>query len=447
MAELNPKVLSTVQDFMAQDVELESYLTGPAGSGKTTELRAVVDWLEETKVNYLMVAYTHQAKEIIQSKMPKTTPVRTLHSWLKKRPGLNEKAKSIQALMTNRQQGKPEHLQLLIVDEFSFVGDDDYMSIGELQDELLLEQVLCPCGREVSEDILYCESCDTPLTEAVTKNIPPIKVLYVGDLNQLSPIKGPTAPVPGGKYWTKLTEIHRSTTTISEPLAELVEMIEGTRPMAYLKPTENFVRGVDIDKLYMEDEEEKQMYAYTNKAVENHNKRIQGYAIPKDGDEVYIPTLRRVVEISHITDKAEVFDEILTANGVITMASKYKPLQFLNTLDYVKFYHLSDGTKVAGIFGSYQNKIIRDNLGKKLVNNNKNNKSSKAEYREYKAINDFVCNIDFRHCMTIHKAQGSEVKHSYVDSKDLAICQDKLERMKLLYVGMSRSTHSIFMSN
>ena len=451
MADLNPEVVSMVKDFVGQDDYLEAFLTGPAGAGKTTELRGVIEYLNTTNINYLVVAYTHKAKEVLQSKLPDTTTCKTLHSWLKKRPGINQKAKHIQALMTSRQQGKPDHLQLLIVDEFSFVGEDDYLSIGEMQDELLLTSYTCVLCRTTNLDDCLCTNCggSNPL-EFEEDSIQPLKVLYVGDLNQLSPIKGASAVRPIRPYWTKLTKIHRTTTTISEPLGKLVEMIEGSRDMKYLEPTENFSRKANIDKLYKEDKNDKIMLAFTNKAVELHNQKIQGYKIPKEGDEVLITTLRTSKTLVKITDTYDM--DVRVAGGVdvhniINMETKYKPLQYLNSLQYIKFYHFSDGQVVAGIFGSYQNKMIRERLGKKLVGNNANNKCSKAEYREYKTVQDFTCVMDFNHCMTIHKSQGSEFTNVYVDSADLGKCINKAERMKLLYVAMSRSTDSIFMNN
>jgi ATP-dependent exoDNAse (exonuclease V) alpha subunit len=119
----------------------------------------------------------------------------------------------------------------------------------------------------------------------------------------------------------------------------------------------------------------------------------------------------------------------------------------MNKLKYIKFYEFTNGMVVAGIFGSYENKIIRAKLGKQLVNANKNNKSSKKFYREYKVINDFVATMEFDHCMTIHKSQGSEYDNVYVDSADLAKCINRSEMMKLLYVAMSRAKNKIFLNN
>lgn len=451
MAELDPRVLKMFKDFMSQDEHLEAFLTGPAGSGKTTELRAGVDWLEEQKINYLVVAYTHQAAKILRSKLPENAVVKTLHSWLKKRPGINEKATHIKALSTNHQMGRPDHLQLLIVDEFSFVGELDYLSIGELQDELALETWKCAkCGEEFDDKLEACLKCEH--TEMKDVSPEPIKVLYSGDLNQLSPIKGESAVIPIEPFWTKLTTIHRQTTTISGPLSKLVSIIEGEAPMAYLEPTDNFQRGVDIDTLYKADKEDKIMLAFTNKAVQAHNRAIQGYSFPESGDEINIMTTKEHKHLAFVYDTFKDcigYDELTTVGGTLTYDSKFKPLQFLDSLEYVKYFVFDDGTVMAGIFGSYENKKVRERLGKALVKSNKANltKEAKQKYREYKTVNDFVNVMDFNHCMTIHKSQGSEFTNVYVDSKDLGACINIDEKLKLLYVAMSRSKHSIFMNN
>jgi len=432
-----------ITEFLEQNNELEAFITGPAGSGKTTHLKGVIDILNNRGTVYKVVAYTHKAKDILVNKLPPNTDISTLHSWLKKRPGINSKAKHIKALMTSNQKGKPEMIELLIVDEFSFVGEKDYISIGELQDELLLESTECKnCGRSIAEGDYEC--CDNP--QHITTSIKPLKVLYVGDLNQLSPVDGPAAVIPREPFWEKLTTIHRTTSDISKPLAELVEMIELIRPMKYLEPTTNFLRKQDIDKLYKEDiEDDKIMLAFTNEAVQKHNIAIQGYSEPKPGDIINVSTLKL-----KLTLKAVHFNYIgslQTISGIISKDTKYSPLQYMNKLGYIKFYEFTNGMTIAGIFGSYQNKVIRSKLGKNLVNANKGNKDSKKFYREYKTINDFVATMDFDNCMTIHKSQGSEYNNVYIDSADLSKCIDKSEMMKLLYVAMSRSKNKIFLNN
>ena len=127
-----------IKHFLSDPEENEAFITGPAGSGKTTALIEVVKQLNDMGIKYRVVAYTHKAKDVLISKLPADTDISTLHSWLKKRPGINEKAKSLKALVTTMQFGQPVYIQLLIVDEFSFVGEKDYYSIGKLQDQLEL---------------------------------------------------------------------------------------------------------------------------------------------------------------------------------------------------------------------------------------------------------------------------------------------------------------------
>ena len=445
-----------IKAFLASN-EPEAFITGPAGSGKTTKLNEVVTILNELNINYLVTAYTHKAKEILISKLPEGTICKTLHSWLKKRPGINSKAKHVAQLMTNHQQGKPEHLQLLIVDEFSFINEEDYLSIGELQDELNLTHYYCnSCQKEIPDDIELehdgdifgvCPYCNTQRM-MIEVSIPPIKVLYVGDLNQLSPVKGWSAISPIGPYWEQLTVVHRNTSDLLKPLSKLVDMIEGKTKTSYLKGNKDFIREVNIDEEYISNSNnDKIMLAYTNKAVQEHNIKIQGYSEPKEGDIIYIPTLRCDKRFIEFVDKLKPSDKLLTPNGFIDWSTKYNPLKTLVEFPGIRFFRFEDGSIVPGIFGSYNNKLVRDKLGANLIAKNRAEEDSTKEYKLYKCINDYVSIMDFNHCMTIHKSQGSEFQFVYIDSKDLATCIDINERMKLLYVAISRGKSKVFMNN
>lgn len=437
-----------ISEFLSQDQELEAFITGPAGSGKTTKLQEIVQELNEKNVVYRVVAYTHKAKDVLISKLPDGTPISTLHSWLKKRPGINEKAKHIRALVTSNQYGKPQPLQLLIVDEFSFVGEKDYFSIGELQDELLLNFDICSkCHKEIEEptDLNADGTCDRCGGTIIHESIPPLKVLYVGDLNQLSPVDGMSAVMPHKPFWTKLTTVYRTHNSLQEPLGKLVKMIEGKTKTAYLEPNEDFIRGVDIHKKYMQDDNpDKILLAYTNQRVQELNTLIQGYSEPQEGDIIFNSTMK--MELKLIRIENEWHRDCITVNGSIDPNTKFNPLGLLNSLPYVRFYVCDRGV-FPGIFGMYNNKLVREELGLNLVNLNKEGKDSRKAFRLYKTVSDYVSILDFNHCVTIHKSQGSEFEHVYVDSKDLSKCLDKTERMKLLYVAISRAKSKAFLSD
>ena len=138
--------------FVNDPKHFDAFLIGAAGTGKTTMLKEICETLLQTNINFQVTAYTHKAKQVLKDKLPNATPITTLHSFLKKRPGINERATHIKAIMTSKQHGVPEPLDLLIIDEYSFIGEKDDISLCELQDELSVDK--------------------------------PLHILYVGDANQ-----------------------------------------------------------------------------------------------------------------------------------------------------------------------------------------------------------------------------------------------------------------------
>lgn len=449
-----------IKKFMEDGNVLDAFITGAAGTGKTTKLKEVCEWLLTTNYNFQVVAYTHKAKQVLKSKLPEDTPISTLHSFLKKRPGINENAKHIKAIMTSNQHGKPEPLDLLIIDEYSFVGEKDDQSLCELQDEENLKYYSCSHANCNRPDTVYeelptsCERCGNPLIENKNKQL---KILYVGDTNQLPPIGAPSNLVAKGPYWDKLTKVHRTDNDILIALSNLVDFIEGTKKPFYLEETTHFKRKQDIKSLYIDNmDSNKILLAYTNRRVQQLNFEIQGSDTPLLNDYLYISSLRCIVKFINNTSN---FTSVYTPVGEITPITKYNPLKYLKTLKNIEFYNieiiasynddLRVGRKItiATIFGTYNNKLIRDKLGKALVLANKKSVDSKKIYREYKTINDYVCVSDFNHCMTIHKSQGSEYNHVYLDSEDLKSCIDIVTRLKLLYVGVSRAKEIVYLNN
>ncbi|EHN8305347.1 ATP-dependent helicase [Campylobacter jejuni] len=412
-----------IDDFLASN-ELEAFITGPAGSGKTTVLKEITNHLLSNEVNFIVTAFTHKAKQVLQSKLDSNIEIKTLHSWLKKRPTINRNAKNIKVIMTNKQYGRPDFLRLLIVDEFSFVSEKDYFSIGELQDEL--------------------ELMDLP--EFKEGRLRPLKVLYVGDLNQLSPVKGYSAIEPYGKFWKKLTKVHRTDNDLINPLTTLVNIIEGKEKLRYLEPTDNFIRKADIIKEYKASkEQDKIILAFTNKAVQNINADIKGRTIPKSGDTIYNSTFKRFFTIEKITKTSK---EAHTFLGTINEDTEYNPLKQLNNDKNVQFYHTVEGLIIPAIFGSYSNKVLREDIANKLVNANRKNDESLSHkyFRIYKCLNDYVSNIDFEYCITVHKSQGSEFNEVFIDSKDFSNCINRKEMLKLLYVAISRAKNRAYLN-
>lgn len=418
-----------ILEFLKQQDHSEGFITGPGGSGKTEALIDIIKELNANKITYQIVAYTNKAADVIRNRVPEA-PVSTLHSWLKKRPGINSMAKSLHTLITSKQYGEPEPLQLLIVDEFSMIDEADYFSIGDLVD---------------------------PDFEGVIK----LHTLYIGDLSQLSPIKGACPIIPQEPFWVQLTKIYRTTNSLQKPLGMLRDMIQRVTDgesvksvVKPLKPNKNFIRKVNIIEEYKKCESSsKVLLAYTNEKVEHYNKMLQGRAKPIDGDIVFDSTSKKVITIARVMDKAEIRNRqdivIQTPIGSINWETKYNPIKTLLTLAFVNYYEVEiNGEEyvIAGIFGSYVNKKVREFLGNDLVQLNRENKDSSKAYKIYKTVNDCTHHLDFNYCITTHKTQGSEWDYVFIDSEDYNRCLNMLERLKLLYVGISRAKETCFMN-
>lgn len=397
-----------ILDFLNQQYDTEGFITGPGGTGKTEQLIQIVKTLNLHRIEYLVVAYTNKAVEVISKRVPSAN-VSTLHSWLKKRPGINQKATNLRSLVISSQFGEPKPIKLLIVDEFSMIGDSDYFSIGELIDPNLNGKIH-------------------------------MHTLYIGDLSQLSPINGKCLITPSGDFWLNLTKVYRNDNDLQKPLAKIRLAIASGNDL-YIQENSNLILESNLADAYSKcASTSKILLAFTNKKVQEYNAIIQGYDMPKAGDIIFdhVTKVNRTILKVLTTKDIDVIHTPRT-NEVIDKYTKFNPLKTLLSLPYLNFYELDNGDVVAAIFGVFKAKTVKDHLGKVLIDKNAKGQDSKEAYKLYKTVTDYVFTFDFPYCMTTHKTQGSEWDYVFVDTIDYNVCFNYVEKLKLLYVGMSRA--------
>lgn len=445
-------VLDTFKSFMADEEAWDMYISGRPGTGKTTGLRDSVQHCIDNNIKYVVCAYTHKACGILMEKLPEGAVVVTLHSFLKKRPTINQHATDVKRLQTNSQTGAPEAPAVMFLDEYSQVGEKDGVDIRAVQD---------------------------PEYEGA----PNMKVVWIGDKNQLDPIGDMQFVVPDGDYQVTLTKVWRQAgdNPIMDTIEDLANMIEGEKDLAPLKEHATFVRGVDlveqvqalIQGAVQYDVEEHLDYvllAYTNQRVEELNALIQGYDTPLEDDMVFSPTTKQTYKFIDWVDKPAYIDTAF--NGEVHLGSKYQTLEYLIKTGNCKFAELEDGDGVvivsAVVFGHYQYKLKCDELKAAAAKSNKDieqanprfkaaawakhNPKTKLSRARAKAWRDFLCFdecvicIDFPHAMTVHKSQGSTYKEVYLDTEDLYKCAKKnvQQYLKLMYVAISRTSHMVY---
>lgn len=427
--------------FIADPQEWDMYLSGGAGTGKTTLCREFVQHCMDIDYQVVVCAYTHKAKGILIEKLPVGAVVTTLHSYLKKAPTVNHNATSRAHLVTAKQLAAPQKVKLLIVDEYSMIGEKDYADLRALQDED------------------YDGNAE-------------VKILWVGDPYQLPPVQDSQAVVPSGpyRYRLKVQKRRGKDNPLSAPIEALISYIEGEAPEP-LAANDAFIRGVDIAKAYAEDPEpDKVMLCYTNKAVQEMNEQAEGKVHPIPGDVLFSPTNQHRYTLIEPMLRTEV-DEIRLAFGEpLLLGSKYRTLEYLVKNPHISFglFEDEDGEEcvLAYVFGHYSYKMLKDSYSREAAESNaaiekefrgvkaaawaknRDNEKHPLSRRRSKAWRDFltfdecVFCLDFSHAMTVHKSQGSTYKHVYVDTQDLGqlVNTNWSMYLRLMYVALSRAS-------
>jgi len=430
--------------FLEDKEAFDMFIIGQAGTGKTTLLSEIVQYLIISEVPHVVCAYTHKAKSILQSKLPEKADVRTLHSFLRKRPGINEDARSLKNLQVTSQFGKPQEIKLLIVDEYSMVGESDAMSIGELQD---------------------------PEYEG----LPKMKVLYVGDERQLPPVGQPFTLQARGDYVHKLTEVQRQGAgPLLDTICEVVDMIDKPSTIHKLEPHKDFHRNIDIPEHIRKNKpKDYVVLAYTNKRVEELNHLI--YKSQPATSLRWSPSIRS--ELDYLLDlESEEVKYIQTYNGPLMLGTKYKTLEHLVSIagklgiKFGLFYNITEEETrpYAYVFGHYKYKFLNEKLAQVAAESNaaidtaspkrycqenphciECRKRAKA-WRDYLTFKECVICIDYPYAQTVHKSQGSTFEWVYIDNTDLSqlLVKNRVELyLKLLYVAISRASSKVFMNS
>lgn len=430
------------EQFLDDDEAWDMYVTGRAGTGKTTDCKHMLAVAYERGIEPIVCAYTHKACNILRQKMPPYVTVTTLHSYLKKRPSVNVNAAHIKHMHSNVQTADPEKRKLIVVDEYSMIGEKDYCDLRALQDEDY-------------------------------DGVAEVKILWLGDPYQLPPVGDRQAVTPDGRYQVLLTEQKRrkEDNPLGAPIDQLVSFIEGEEA-SKLITSDKFARNKDIIAEYTADAcTDKVILCYTNKAVQTANVEIEGRSDPIEGDKLFCPTTQQYYTFEGRMDRNQIdyidkpFGEPLPRN------SKYKTLEHLIKMLDIEFAEVTDADGacciVAYVFGHYSFNTIKASLSRTAAESNKAIQAqfpnfqpaawAKANdthplararakaWRDFLTFDECVHCLDFGHAMTVHKSQGSTFQNVYVDTQDLAQLVDTNWNMylRLMYVALSRASGKV----
>lgn len=438
-------MLNTFTSFLEDENADDMFITGHAGTGKTTALNELITYCQNEGIEYVCCAHTHKACGVLRNKLPENALICTLHKFLRKIPAINQDASHIKHLNTNYQIDIPERPRIVFVDEFSMVGEADLTDVRAIQDP-----------EDEDEEDAYN-----------------VKLVWIGDLNQLPPVQDMQTLDPGGKYWVKLTKQYRQAADnpLNKPLLQLVEFIEGRRKPEPLVESDNFIRGVDdLADLYMDCLTDKVLLCYTNAQVQHYNFMIQGRNEPEPGDILFCPSNHQTYELLRIIPRYEI-QYVDQHSGQLELNTKFKSLEYLIQSNFCDFYHVSDedGEEFIypAVFGTSNFNDLVKRAGQEATKANKAIEHkhkpesvaqwAKANWQDELARNrskawrlllalrkNTFC-LDFNHAMTVHKSQGSTYTTVFVDTQDLGICANTNYNLylRLMYVALSRASNTV----
>lgn len=391
-------------------------LTGSAGTGKTATISQVMQEINRYELQqainnnadltctpWYITATTNKAKQALQLGMPNKN-IHTIHSLLTL--GIYK------GNLVSRGEAKVAPTQgIVVIDECSYV---DYKLLDYINSKLHDQ----------------------------------IKIIYVGDKNQLTPVKLDHTPVFNNGF-----PIAELTTPVRQQSAPLIA--------AYCEQLKQYIQTndskldipsyvVSSEIVSLTDEEFKakvddvfiynkgstlhnRVLAYDNSTVINHNTHLFALAkgrtelVPGDvvNNNSYVKNIKTDEEViiiqkaNYTSSIANCDGTIFTVQGLTVQADLYVP----------------DNPKVA--LATIEQVIETDLAVYPQVGALKN---------EANKLFEMFADLRPLYASTVHKAQGSTFENVYIDLNSFRHCRDKIQKARLLYVAFSRASKQVFLT-
>lgn len=433
LSEEQLNALHFFQNFVKNPDTNVAVIKGKAGTGKTTIIQFIIEWLEDSGIDYTLIAPTNKASNILREKTQRET--KTIHSFLKMSPNLSITKLDMKDL--EFQSNFDDWLgkdHIIICDEGSMVNDALY---------------------DFMEDICKEQDC---------------KILYILDEAQLAPVKNrdksKTTLCPTFYY---LSHVFRQSdeSSLKDILLELrtkdiIHYSESKNLKLFSNRKEFAISYIDFIKEYVYNKEvsKTKLLCFTNKQVQDYNKFCHLFLF-KDKSEfllgeqiIFKETVKNkdilngetgvVIENNPIEIEIPfvgVFDGYLlsikkeddTIVNVEVLSNSLKREEYFHIADILEQFRLKAiyseiSTDWANYYKIYNSFFIRENII--------------ADNRVIKSVG-----IDYGYAVTTHYSQGSTYDNVFIDMKDINICANKEARRQLKYVALSRPKNNAYILN
>jgi exodeoxyribonuclease-5 len=435
------EAIDQIKIFLKDKTVPAFLLYGAAGTGKTSCLSEILNFIERIGMNYCLCAPTHKASLVLKKKTERDAI--TLHKLLSLSPLLDIFELDFNDLQFRIGKNKLEIPRngVVICDEASMISDDLY-------------------------DILASKCKDFNC-----------KLLLTGDFKQLQPVKSSELSKTykiTPRY--ELTELYRQSTesglirtldTLRDSPIDYFEESIGTA--GSLLVTSNIADFLKEAKAAIKTAISKsdilatKIFAFTNARVNAYNNvchkmltseeyrklefltccenlEFNDYRFYNSMDYVIVAEPKKVdINIPNFGKlpgwQLELYDRQENWASPISILSKEISNDYLESLAYK-----IEETRLTAI---ELKKISRV-------------KSNKAWQEYFKLVGSFVSPVnmyfdnrlirkksfDYGYACTVHRSQGSDYNNIFVDMKDIGLCKDDAIRRQLQYVALSRTRNN-----
>ncbi|AVO23137.1 DNA helicase [Xanthomonas phage RiverRider] len=397
--------------FLLNDQHKELIISGPGGVGKTFTMGHMIDEVMPTyfdacqlaniKPKYdevVMTATTNKAAAVLAEATGR--PTQTVHSYFDLT--VKENFRTGETDIQRKRNWSMKERTIIFIDECSMIDRDLY--------------------REIKDGSLNS------------------KIVYVGDHNQLAPIKEPISPIYNQRLpFYELTQPMR---TNNPDLQALNQQLRDTVETGIFKPIKlipgviDEYSGSQMEHAFIQEfshqTRDARVMAYTNARVNQYNEYIRGLrgiSGPYQPGELLVSN-----SATQLGDGValSVEEEV----EVINTSLKPSP-SYIDDGVYLDVYHV-DLESTYGYYAGVMVPADRDHWDRLIKYYAK-----EKNWVKYFHLKNMYADLRPRDACTVHKAQGGTYKHAYVDLDDISQCRDPKVVARLLYVAFSRAKERV----
>lgn len=410
-------------------------LIGSAGVGKTVLASELVKFICKDRLinpsynngKVYVTAPTNKALSILQSKIDAPVEFKTIHSALKMFRKTDPKSGQ-KYFVRGKSKNDFEYAKACIIDECSMLNSE-FVGGREILDNK---------GNVVDFIKPYLEDYSFP-------------IIFIGDNKQLNPVGEANSPV-FEQDWpqVELTQIIRQ--GAGNPIIDLsrdldriyfkVPSIIDNKGYIYSDDKQSLIN----DLAEVNGTDELKYLGYTNLVVDSVNQAVRQkrYGTPKkiEKDETIVFNSPFG---SFYTNKEVKVEELSVVTEDVLIPTEYTKFSSdgpTGRLDKIrmKYYQVNDVIKIVHEHSEAMYKTIMATI-------KENCRRYGWDYRAEDFFAEQFADIKYNHAITVHKSQGSTYKEAVINIGNICFNKDMVERQRMLYTAVTRSSNLIILNN